>query len=311
MLRKPSMLLKVDLAKAFDTVSWPFCLLEVLEHLGFPARWRDWISAILSSSTTKVLVNGRPGKRIYHARGLRQGDLLSPLLFVLVMEVLNALLREADRRHQLAPLPGSAGPDLRTSLLGSAESLGSWSARRRTSAGWAFRTCGCLGLRSASGGSGCGAPTPGLCGPRCRPQRIGRSTQGSRTRFVSSSAMGAARFSGLTAGCPRGRSRNSPRRCSRRSGPGTASGLCGMPFSTTAGCATLAVASLRQLSLSTLFSGTCSLTYSWTPAPQTASSGSNPLQGNSPTPRHTPACSMAMPHSSAPRRFGRPRRRLR
>jgi hypothetical protein len=53
------------------------------------------------------------------------------------------------------------------------------------------------------------------------------------------------------------------------------------------------------------------LTYSWTPAPQTASSGSNPLQGNSPTPRHTPACSMAMPHSSAPRRFGRPRRRLR
>jgi hypothetical protein len=105
--RKPAMLLKVDLTKAFDTVSWPF-LLEVLEHLGFPARWRDWISAILSSSTTKVLVNGRPGKRIYHARGLRQGDPLSPLLFVLVMEVLNALLREADRRHQLSPLPGNA-----------------------------------------------------------------------------------------------------------------------------------------------------------------------------------------------------------
>ena len=40
--RCPTMLLKVDLAKAFDTVAWPF-LLEVLEHIGFPQRWRDWI----------------------------------------------------------------------------------------------------------------------------------------------------------------------------------------------------------------------------------------------------------------------------
>lgn len=36
----PSLLLKVDIAKAFDSVGWPF-LLEVLEHLGFPRRWRD------------------------------------------------------------------------------------------------------------------------------------------------------------------------------------------------------------------------------------------------------------------------------
>jgi len=65
----PMILLKVDLAKAFDTVCWPF-LLEVLEHMGFPWRWRDWISYMLSTASTKVLINGRPGHRIYHARGL-------------------------------------------------------------------------------------------------------------------------------------------------------------------------------------------------------------------------------------------------
>lgn len=102
--RCPTILLKVDLAKAFDTVAWPF-LLEVLEHIGFPLRWHDWISAMLSSSSTKVLVNGCPGCRICHACSLRQGDPLSPFLFIIVMEVLNALITEVDRCSVLTPLP--------------------------------------------------------------------------------------------------------------------------------------------------------------------------------------------------------------
>jgi len=101
------MLLKIDLTKTFDSVAWPF-LLEVLERVGFPLQWHNWISAILSSASTKVLVNGRTGRRICHARGLRQGDPLSPLLFIIVMEVLNALITEADRRRVLAPLPGNS-----------------------------------------------------------------------------------------------------------------------------------------------------------------------------------------------------------
>lgn len=93
--RVPRLLLKVDIAKAFDTVSWPF-LLEVLAQLGFSQRWRDWISLILSASSSRVLVNGVPSPQFPHRRGLRQGDPLSPMLFILVMDVLNAMLRKTS-----------------------------------------------------------------------------------------------------------------------------------------------------------------------------------------------------------------------
>jgi len=75
--RRPCTLLKIGIAKAFDSVSWTF-LLQVLERLGVPLACRDWVSAMLSSASTKVLVNGRLSRRICHARGLRQGDPLSP-----------------------------------------------------------------------------------------------------------------------------------------------------------------------------------------------------------------------------------------
>ena len=103
-VKRPSILLKVDIAKAFDTVSWAF-LLELLEFMGFSRQWRDWLSALLSTASTKILLNGRPGNRICHARGLRQGDPLSPMLFVLVMEVLNGLIGYADQNGFLSPLP--------------------------------------------------------------------------------------------------------------------------------------------------------------------------------------------------------------
>jgi hypothetical protein len=101
--KKPCMLLKIDIARAFDSVAWSF-LLEVLQHMGFLARWRDWILALLYTTSMKVLLNGTPGERIHHARGLRQGDPLSPMLFLLVMEVLNALIHKADEWSLLKPL---------------------------------------------------------------------------------------------------------------------------------------------------------------------------------------------------------------
>jgi len=96
-------LLKIDISKAFDSVNWHF-LLGLLEHMGFSQRWINWISMMLSSASSKIICNGSPGRRICHARGLRQGDPLSPLLFVLAMEALNALFKVADARDLLQKL---------------------------------------------------------------------------------------------------------------------------------------------------------------------------------------------------------------
>jgi hypothetical protein len=101
--RHACILLKVDIAKAFDTVNWTF-LLELLHHLGFSRRWNNWISILLSTTIMKILLNGTPGRRICHARGLRQGDPLSPLMFVLTMEALNALFQLAEERLLLTSL---------------------------------------------------------------------------------------------------------------------------------------------------------------------------------------------------------------
>jgi hypothetical protein len=50
-------LLKVDIAKAFDTVAWYF-LLAMLRHMGFSRSWINWISLRLSMASTKILING-------------------------------------------------------------------------------------------------------------------------------------------------------------------------------------------------------------------------------------------------------------
>ncbi|WVZ95183.1 LOW QUALITY PROTEIN: hypothetical protein U9M48_040980 [Paspalum notatum var. saurae] len=101
--REPRLLLKLDISKAFDSVAWPF-LLKVLTHLGFGVRWRDLLYSLLRSSSTRVLLNGTPGDWINHRRGLRQGDLLSSMLFILVMDVLNAVINKASENLLLQPL---------------------------------------------------------------------------------------------------------------------------------------------------------------------------------------------------------------
>ncbi|GJT01740.1 putative RNA-directed DNA polymerase, eukaryota, reverse transcriptase zinc-binding domain protein [Tanacetum coccineum] len=89
--KKKLLIFKVDFEKAFDSVSWKY-LDFVLLNLGFGSKWRSWIRACLSSSRASVLVNGSPTSEFSIKRGLRQGDLLSPFLFILVMEGLHNAL---------------------------------------------------------------------------------------------------------------------------------------------------------------------------------------------------------------------------
>src|SRR6185312_9808091 len=75
---------------------------------GFPTRWTNWITSILATSTSRVLLNGIPLDPIPHDRGVRQGDPLSPLLFVLAIDPLPRLLSIATARGLLSKLRGRA-----------------------------------------------------------------------------------------------------------------------------------------------------------------------------------------------------------
>ncbi|KAM0846063.1 hypothetical protein ACQ4PT_055917 [Festuca glaucescens] len=74
--------------------------------MGFGERFLKWIAVLLYTANTRVLVNGVPGGRIVHGRGLRQGDPTSPMLFVAAMEVLLAVIKKAVEGDMFANLAG-------------------------------------------------------------------------------------------------------------------------------------------------------------------------------------------------------------
>jgi Reverse transcriptase (RNA-dependent DNA polymerase) len=93
--RIPSVLLKINFRKAFDTLSWNF-LLALMQIGGFLERWITWIRNLLISSSSFVKLNGEEGTHFFHMRDLRQGDPLSPMLFILAMQSLQSLLQEVQ-----------------------------------------------------------------------------------------------------------------------------------------------------------------------------------------------------------------------
>jgi hypothetical protein len=91
----PALFIKLDISKAFDLVNWPY-LLSILTHLGFGQRWRNCISSLWCTASSSYLLNGCPGSKILHCSGVRQGDPLSPMIFLLTMEPLHKLFQKAQ-----------------------------------------------------------------------------------------------------------------------------------------------------------------------------------------------------------------------
>ncbi|RVW65596.1 putative ribonuclease H protein [Vitis vinifera] len=119
MKRKESgVLCKLDLEKAYDRINWDF-LLSVMKKMGFGEKWAGWIRWCLSTASFSVLINGSPTGFFRNTRGLRQGDPLSPYLFVLGMEALTSLINRAVRGGYLSgcSIRGREGAEIRVSHL--------------------------------------------------------------------------------------------------------------------------------------------------------------------------------------------------
>ena len=97
-----AILCKLDLEKAYDHVEWPFLFL-VLEKIGFGDKWIKWIKWCVPTTRFSILVNGTPSGFFQSSRGLRQGDPISPYLFMVVMKALSYLIKRVVNGGFLSP----------------------------------------------------------------------------------------------------------------------------------------------------------------------------------------------------------------
>ncbi|XP_062085617.1 uncharacterized protein LOC133791714 [Humulus lupulus] len=95
----PQCVLKIDLSKAYDFIDWVF-IKDILTAFCFPGRFIQWIMTSLAGTSYTLMFNGRLQGSFEGRKGLRQGNPISPLLFVLAMEYLTRLLKQASHHRE-------------------------------------------------------------------------------------------------------------------------------------------------------------------------------------------------------------------
>lgn len=106
--KKGLVAIKVDMEKAYDKMEW--CFLEkVMRCFGFNDKWINWVMQCISTVSFSILINGGPMGFFNPMRGLRQGDPLSPFLFILGAEVLSRLIQKAEESGAIHGIKAARG----------------------------------------------------------------------------------------------------------------------------------------------------------------------------------------------------------